>query len=103
VRHRLLTIDDLDAAGDDRRVELVAGELVEEAMTRIATEVDVGYGPNDVYRHDVTGWRKARVPRRSVGARVSVLPDWVCEVLSSNRRKDLVEKRARLHDAGVGH
>jgi hypothetical protein len=45
----------------------------------------------------------ARVPRRPTGARVSVLPDWVCEVLSSNRRKDLVEKRARLHDAGVGH
>jgi Uma2 family endonuclease len=43
------------------------------------------------------------VPHRPTGARVSVLPDWVCEVLSSNRRKDLVEKRARLRDAGVGH
>ena len=32
-----------------------------------------------------------------------VRPEWVCEVLSTNRNKDLVDKRRVLHQHGVPH
>jgi Uma2 family endonuclease len=35
---------------------------------------------------------------------VSIVPDWVCEILSpSNRNNDLVHKKAVLHQARVPH
>ena len=40
---------------------------------------------------------------RPSGAKIEVVPDWVCEVLSTNRRKDLVHKRHVLHARGVRH
>lgn len=67
----------------------------------IATEVFVEYGPTRLFRHDIAGWRKDRTPERPSGPRVRIRPAWVCEVLSTNRRTDLVEKRAALHMAGV--
>jgi hypothetical protein len=36
----------------------------------IATEVDVVYSEHRCFRHDVSGWRKSRVPERPVGNRV---------------------------------
>lgn len=69
----------------------------------IATEVLVEYGPTRLFRHDIAGWRKDRAPDRPTGPRVTLRPDWVCEVLSTNKRTDLVEKRAALHEAGVPH
>jgi Uma2 family endonuclease len=69
----------------------------------IVTEVDVVYAETQCFRHDVVGWRKTRVPSRPVGKRVSVRPDWVCEVLSTNRNKDLVDKRRVLHAHAVPH
>jgi Uma2 family endonuclease len=69
----------------------------------IATEVDVAYAPTQAFRHDVSGWRKSRVAERPVGPRVLIRPDWVCEILSSNRNKDLIDKRRVLHEHGVGH
>jgi Uma2 family endonuclease len=67
----------------------------------IATEVDVVYSDTNCFRHDVAGWRKSRVTTRPSGPRVSLAPDWVCEVLSSNRRGDLVVKRRVLHEKAV--
>jgi Uma2 family endonuclease len=128
-----LTVDELGDCDEDRRIELVDGELVEHAMTSfehgdaqlslgghiklafggsgppggegwwIATEVDVVYSPSTLLRHDVSGWRKARVPERPVGKRVETRPDWVCEILSTDRNHDLVTKRGILHAAGVPH
>lgn len=128
---RLLTVDVLDGLADER-VEVIDGELVEEAMTSfahgdaqsslvgeikprvrggdgerpgwwIATEVTVVYAPTQGFRHDVAGWRKDRVPARPEGRKVATRPDWVCEILSTNRRKDLEDKRRVLHAAGVPH
>lgn len=124
-----LTAEALDAFDDDAHVELVDGELVHETMTSFAhgdaqsgvlveirsrfqggagggpgwwivTEVTVVYEPTQAFRHDVAGWRKDRVPKRPQG-KVTVRPDWVCEVLSTNKRKDLVDKRRTLHEHGV--
>jgi Uma2 family endonuclease len=127
----LVSVDVLEAL--DERAEVIAGELVIDAMTTfehadaqsgvttelkrqfrgngpdgksgwwLGTEVTVLYGPRDGFRHDVAGWRKERVPVRPSGARVEIAPDWVCEILSTNRRKDLVHKRHVLHARAVRH
>lgn len=132
--HQIVTADALDAFGEDDHVEIIDGELVQEAMTSfehgdaqvslagelkaifrgngppggdggwwIASEVDVEYSPTQVFRHDASGWRKALVPGRPTGKRVTVRPDWVCEILSTNRSKDTVVKRRVLHEFGVPH
>jgi len=114
-------------------VELIDGELVYDAMTGfehgdaqasiggelklrfrgsgppggaggwwIATEVDVAYAhPGFAPRR--LGLAQVPSRRASLGPRVTVRPDWVCEILSSNRNKDLVEKRRVLHEHGVSH
>ena len=69
----------------------------------IATEVTVEYSPSQAFRHDVAGWRKDRVAKRPVGRRVKALPDWACEILSTNKKKDLVDKRRVLHAREVPH
>lgn len=59
----------------------------------LMTEVEVELEANDVYRPDVVGWRKDRVPERPAGRPVRSRPDWVCEVLSAtNADNDLVVK-----------
>lgn len=128
---RLLGLDDLVGL-DDERVELIGGELVVETTSFahgvaqvaiageirghlrgggsppddgwwIASEVDVVYGEHDAFRHDVAGWRRARVPTMPKERRVAIRPDWVCEILSTNRNKDLRDKRRVLHACGVPH
>jgi Uma2 family endonuclease len=38
---------------------------------------------------DLAGWRRERMPRPPRGHRVTVVPDWICEVLSpSTESKD---------------
>jgi Uma2 family endonuclease len=127
-----VTVDVLDTLPDDQRAEVIDGELVHEAMTSfehgdaqssVALEVKsrfggggpdgrsgwwiatatVVYAGDQAFRHDVVAWRKARIPQRPKGRRVTVRPDWVCEILSTNKRKDLVLKRRVLHDKGVPH
>jgi Uma2 family endonuclease len=67
----------------------------------IATEVDVEYDAHELFRHDAAGWRRERVPERPTGRPVLPRPDWVCEILSTNRRRDLVDKLNVLATAGV--
>jgi Uma2 family endonuclease len=59
---------------------------------------DVEYETHEVYRHDVAGWRRERMPERPTGRPVRTRPDWVCEPLSpSNAKRDLVDKLQVLH------
>ena len=59
----------------------------------ILTEVDVELSEHDVFRPDVAGWRRDRVPERPRGRPVTVRPDWICEILSeSNAATDQVDK-----------
>jgi Uma2 family endonuclease len=70
----------------------------------LGTEVDVEYQEHELYRHDVVGWRRERVPGCPGGRPIRVRPDWVCEVLSpSNEKRDLVDKMRVLREAGVPH
>jgi Uma2 family endonuclease len=70
----------------------------------IATEVEVEFAPTHVYRPDVVGWRRGRVPQRPRGTPVAIRPDWICEVLSpSNPATDRVEKLNHYHRFSVPH
>jgi Uma2 family endonuclease len=60
-------------------------------------EVDVYFDAANTFRPDVAGWRRERVPERPLGVPVMVRPDWVCEILSSNKRDDLVKKKRVYH------
>lgn len=58
-----------------------------------ATEVDVTFDPANTLRPDVVGWRRDRVPARPTGTPIHALLDWVCEILSTNKRNDLIKKK----------
>ena len=58
-----------------------------------ATEVEILFAPSQIYRPDVAGWRRERLPGLSLGSPVTLVPDWVCEILSpSNAGNDLIRK-----------
>ena len=69
----------------------------------ILPEVDVQLPTGDCVRPDLSGWRRERVPNFPRGRPVSVRPDWVCEILSSNRRHDVGRKRVLYHASKVSH
>jgi Uma2 family endonuclease len=54
---------------------------------------------------DVAGWRREKMPTRPPeGKPITVVPDWLCEVLSpSTRSYDLVVKRRFYAEIGVGY
>jgi Uma2 family endonuclease len=67
-------------------------------------EVDIEFGPHDVYRPDVAAWRRDRFPNRPTGRPLRARPDWVCEILSeSNARQDLSTKLRAYHEYRVPH
>ena len=68
----------------------------------IVTEVEVAYGAHEVFRHDLAGWRRARLPSAPSDRPVETRPDWVCEVLApSDAATDTVKKLRTLHRCGV--
>jgi Uma2 family endonuclease len=69
----------------------------------LLTEVEVELELHQVYRPDVVGWRRERVPERPTGTPIATRPDWVCEVLSTNRRNDTVKKLRTYQRCEVPH
>ena len=68
----------------------------------ILLEVDVRLSRHDVFRPDVSGWRRERLPDPWDVRPIDVVPDWVCEITSpSNARFDRVTKAKRYLEAGV--
>jgi len=66
-----------------------------ELHFRVDVEVDVP---------DIAGWRRERMPRLPEGHRFTVVPDWVCEVLSpSTESKDREIKMPIYARFGVAH
>lgn len=109
-RHELIegTIVEKGAAsGEHGAAQLKLGSWVDPYHRRpgghwpggwwFATEVEVVFDSGTVLRPDVVGWRRDRVPDRPHGARIDVRPDWVCEILSTNRANDLVRKKRLCH------
>ncbi len=68
-----------------------------------AIEVEILLARGQLFRPDVVGWRRERVPVRPTGAPITTLPDWICEILSTNRSNDLVKKKRVYHQCQVPH
>jgi Uma2 family endonuclease len=68
----------------------------------IATEAEVAYA-GWTFLHDLAGCKRDRLKEKPSGRPVRVVPDWVCEILSSNRKHDTVTKFDVLGRAGVLH
>jgi Uma2 family endonuclease len=68
-------------------------------------ELSLGVDPDfDPVVPDLSGWRRSVVPRFPPGASVSVVPQWVCEVLSPRTaRSDRDDKLPFYARAGVDH
>lgn len=70
----------------------------------ILVEVEVELETHQVYRPDVVGWRRERLPTLPKETPITVRPDWVCEILSpSNASNDLVKKMRGYQRGGVPH
>ena len=74
----------------------------------IMTEVELHLGDpvpdSTVIVPDLSGWRRARMPRRPSTAAITLRPDWVCEILSPgarNARLDRLVKMPLYHHLGV--
>jgi len=68
-----------------------------------ATEAEIQLADSQVFRPDVSGWRRERLDVLPAEVPITVTPDWVCEILSKNRRNDLVKKKRTYHLHQVGH
>lgn len=67
-------------------------------------EVDVQLGIHDVVRPDLSGWRRERLSDPGEQRPITVVPDWVCEVLSpSTASRDRVTKRNLYAEHGIRH
>lgn len=66
-------------------------------------EIHLGKKPDeDTFVPDVAGWRKERMPKLPPEAYFTMVPDWVCEILSSsNARLDRVKKVPKYAEYGV--
>lgn len=63
-----------------------------------APETEVELAANQVFRPDVSGWRRERLPELPAEGPVRLRLDWVCEILSpSNARNDTVRKLRAYH------
>jgi len=128
------TLAEALALPEDARVEFVGGQIVQKAAPSaehghaqralstelgfrfsrrsggrfpggwwILVEVDVQLG-GELFRPDITGWRRETMPALPKGRPVATRPDWICEIVSaSNARIDRVEKMRAYHQAGVAH
>ena len=69
-----------------------------------ATEALIQFGPTQIRRPDVAGWRRERLADLPAAAPMTVIPDWICEVLSaSNAGTDTIKKMRLYHQAKVAH
>lgn len=68
-----------------------------------ATEAEVQFSESRVFRPDVAGWRRARLEVLSSEVPIRVTPDWICEILSTNKRTDLITKKRAYHQHQVQH
>lgn len=131
---KLETIADYLAHAEDERIELIRGTVVEKAEVTAEhsltqgstygtvkvpfqrkpggrwpggwwffTELEVLLG-SEIFRPDICGYRRERMPEPPKGRPLALAPDWVCEILSpSNPQRDRVEKLQTYFQARVPH
>lgn len=66
-------------------------------------EPEIGFG-EDILVPDLAGWKKERFPFREESNWISVVPNWICEILSPTTfRNDKVKKMPLYARNGVEH
>ena len=71
---------------------------------RFAMETETRFDDDQIYRPDIAGWRRERLPELPNDFPMTVLPDWVCEIVSpSSERNDVVKKMRTYRRSGVPH
>src|SRR5690606_25519968 len=68
-----------------------------------ATEVEIWFEDTQVFRPDIAGWRRGRLAEPPREGPIMGGPDWVCEILSKNRRNDPIKKKRVYHRHEVGY
>lgn len=68
-----------------------------------STEALIQFSPTQVRKPDLAGWRRERMPQMPDDAVLSLLPDWICEILSTNRADDLIRKKRLYHQCQIPH
>lgn len=70
----------------------------------IFPDADIRFGPHDIVRPDLSGWRRERLVDPWYMRPIEVVPDWICEVLSpSNAAHDRKRKGQLYAHHGVPH
>jgi Uma2 family endonuclease len=130
---RAPTIADLDALPSNIKGEIIEGVLYTMTRPRgphQATVLGIGAELRDPYQRgrggpggwwilpepgielpntpeiapDLAGWRRERLPQLPEDAPITVVPDWVCEILSpTTRRHNLLVKKPYYAKVGVTH
>jgi Uma2 family endonuclease len=67
------------------------------------SEVLIQFSGGQIRRPDVAGWRREHLRAMPAEVPITVIPDWICEVLSTNRADDLVTKMRLYHQSKVPH
>lgn len=69
-----------------------------------ASETEILFDPSQVYRPDVAGWRKERLPTLPTDVPIAARPDWICEILSSSSaQNDLIRKMRVYQRSQIQH
>jgi Uma2 family endonuclease len=64
---------------------------------------EIQLSDSQIFRPDIAGWRRERLDVLPSEVPIAVTPDWVCEILSTNKRNDLVTKKRAYHLHQVQH
>lgn len=68
----------------------------------ILLEIDIELDAHNVVRPDLSSWRRERLPEPWDLRPISVVPDWICEIVSPrNAARDRVTKRRLYAEHGV--
>ena len=71
---------------------------------RLAMETEIRFEDHQIYRPDIAGWRRERMPELPDEFPVTLRPDWVCEILSpSNESNDVIKKMRTYQRCHVPH
>ncbi len=68
-----------------------------------ASEATVYFDERNTLLPDVAAWRRERLPDFPETVPIRLVPDWTCEILSTNRANDLVKKKRVYHRSKVPH
>lgn len=69
-----------------------------------ASEVLIQFAESQIRRPDVAGWLRERMPEAPTEVPVTVLPDWICEIVSpTHASNDTIAKMNLYHRVQVPH